>query len=191
MNKNYIKEEALTMIEVCNIRKSFDLHNGWSILFGTRPPMKSISKLVGFSKVKHYGNPFRTTDMVKQLNKKYDSNYKGYGTVEEVSHNFVEWIKGKYEPNIEPERREWILSNIMEGRLKNMKFTYYRDCETETSHILELCMFIITTKISMEKLLTHSKITKEQRLKYITGTSEEREKLEIVFESYGNDTKRW
>jgi hypothetical protein len=143
-NEHPLYEEVLSRIAVMNIRDSFEAHNGIDVMFGTRPPMKSIHRLKNLSRTKHFGNPFRTDRIANDMNKRYSSNYKGYGTATDASELFVEWIRGEVHQDIEPERCTWLYETINNTDYRGVKFTYYRKCDQETSHIFEMLKYIIS-----------------------------------------------
>ena len=136
-------------IKVCSIRNAYKLHNGKTILFGTR--VSSKTKLIGFSNNKNFGNPFRVSATADKLNYDFKTNkYKGYGTAKEVSELYVEWIRGKVHQDIEPDRREWIFLNAINFKLHGKIFTYYKD--VNTSHILSLLEYIYSPLLLEDRL---------------------------------------
>jgi len=67
----------------------------------------------------HYGNPFLVTGYEKGKDKQYTK--AGYiikaGNEEEVSKRFANWLLKKSDLDVQPNRRDWIISQILDGKL--------------------------------------------------------------------------
>lgn len=125
-------------LKIVTYRETLELHeqNYPDMCFSMRVNHRIEKYLPGLTSRHHFGNPFPSDKKDK----------KGYGTIPEVSKLFVKWLKGKVYTNTEPDRRNWILNQIMSGELDNRVFLYYRDCSKVTSHVLEMIKFIDSIK---------------------------------------------
>jgi hypothetical protein len=85
---------------------------------------KGISVIRGKSD-KHYGNPFGAPDT--------NATVIMEGTVTDRVKAFNDWLDGTAHQDVEPERREWILSQISSGKLDGKNLIYYKTM-TEQSH---------------------------------------------------------
>ena len=85
---------------------------------------KGISVIRGKSD-KHYGNPFGAPDTSATVIME--------GTVADRVKAFNDWLDGTAHQDVEPERREWILSQISSGKLDGKNLIYYKTM-TEQSH---------------------------------------------------------
>ena len=83
--------------------------------------------MYGSLKNTHFGNPFGVT--TELFNVDTGATIKNAGTAEEVTELYTNWIKGLTNTDIEKERREWIVSQIKEGKLDNKTLLYYKDSE--------------------------------------------------------------
>lgn len=80
----------------------------------------------GLDSTHHYGNPFGT---------------KGYGSHATiptndsgpvVSRRYGDWLQGKSDQDVEPERRDWINQQIADGKLNDAQLIYWEDSKTLT-----------------------------------------------------------
>jgi hypothetical protein len=77
----------------------------------------------------HYGNPWSHLDPSQ-------SNYNiiKVNSISEAVDNYVNWIKGISNQDVEPERREWIANQISSGVLKGKILLYFNAKYTDRNH---------------------------------------------------------
>lgn len=74
----------------------------------------------------HFGNPFGT--------RKYPGVQVVVPTVKESVIAFEQWLKGQKYQDVEPERRQWILTQIKNGSLYGKTFLFHRDTVEDKSY---------------------------------------------------------
>jgi len=85
---------------------------------------KGISVIRGKSE-NHYGNPFGDKDSSAAVIME--------GSVADRVNAFKSWLNGTAHQEVEPKRREWILSQISKGKLDGKTLLYYKNL-SEASH---------------------------------------------------------
>lgn len=76
----------------------------------------------------HFGNPFLSTR---------NFGNRGVGTDEEVSQMYKNWLLGKDNQNVEPQRRQWIIDQINSGKLDNQNLIYYKNTPINHAKVLQ------------------------------------------------------
>ena len=106
---------------------------------------KGISVIRGKSD-KHYGNPFGAPGTTASVIME--------GSVADRVKAFRDWLSGDAHQEVEPERREWILSQINNGKLDGKTLIYYKNLG-EASHADALAEMVNMRKFtSNPELLT-------------------------------------
>lgn len=71
----------------------------------------------------HFGNPFIGSERVGMTDT--IDNIRTFGTIAEASQAYKDWLLGVKHKDINPEQREWILSQIEKGKLNGKNLYYY------------------------------------------------------------------
>ncbi len=74
----------------------------------------------------HFGNPFS--------HKKYKGVQVVVPTVKDAAIAYEQWLKGEKYQKVEPERRQWIIDQIMNGSLYGKQFVYYTETVPDASY---------------------------------------------------------
>ena len=143
----------MAIVTICSYKECIEKHTELypKAAFSMRVNRNIEHYLEGLTTNRNFGNPFKTDDNAKSLNKKYKTDkYEGHGTVTEVSERFVKWVKGEVNPYTEPWRQRWIKKQLDEGKLDDVEFLYCRDDSKDSSHIRELVKYINECRSEIE-----------------------------------------
>ena len=106
-----------TVIIESDFNKLKELHNTGKALYTLR--VKSTQTLKGLSPEHNFGNPFSIDGKDGTI---------PMGNLDAAVSAYKQWLQGdKLYSKVEPERREWILKQINNGKLDNIKLGYYKD----------------------------------------------------------------
>jgi hypothetical protein len=123
--------ESKATVKVGPMAEIKTLHNAGKGVYTMRVYDDSFKKL---DKDHHFGNPFGVTGVTTS------SSVPNAGTIKEVSQRYYDWLSGKADKNIEPDRRVWINKVIDMGLLDGKNLLYFQ--QTEINHAKMLAKYI-------------------------------------------------
>jgi predicted kinase len=84
----------------------------------------------------HFGNPFigsKRRDKNGNIVESKVDNITVFNTINEADQAYRSWLMGTKHQDIQPERREWILKQINDGKLDGQTLLYYKPMEVTNS----------------------------------------------------------